>query len=256
MVFPRRTDIRRPALRDVLLVGHNGRRITRLGLALQRYGFDVQTVACTAASVAARVPCRPPRVIVVDALPPVSARHVDLFFQLRRRWETVPLIAVTACDDASVMTGLLAIGVDEFASYSSPPADLVVRLRRQLQGARIAAGENADGTPGLGCDVARHIVHANGRSVQLSTREFQLYSCLAGRPNAPVSVDVIVRDVWGARAARPDLAGPVGVYVFHLRRKLSKLGFGDALRTVRGKGYMLLDAGSRPSAPRRRRKRA
>jgi DNA-binding response OmpR family regulator len=256
MILQRRTHARPAAPRDVLLVGHNRRRITRLAAALERYAFDVQTIVCTAASAALRLPARPPRVIVADALPPVTARHVDLLFQLRQRWERVPLIAVTACDDASVLTGLLAIGVDEFASFSSPPADLVVRLRRQLQGARVAAGENAYGTSGLGCDVVRHTVRANGRSVQLTTREFQLYSCLAGRPNAPVSVDVIVRNVWGERATRPGLAGPVGVYVFHLRRKLAKLGFGDAVRTVRGKGYMLLDGGSRQSAPRRRRTRA
>jgi DNA-binding response OmpR family regulator len=223
--------------RDVLLVGANRRRIAFLGRALESYGFDVQPVVCNSRSAPYRVPARTPKVIVADAPPPVTARHVDLLLHLRQRWESVPMIAMTANDNPSVLTGLLALGIDDFTSHSSQVADLVVRLRRQL----VRAGAGTNGSAAMLCDAIRHTVVANGRTVALTTREFGLYSCLAEQANKPVSRREIVRRVWGERTVSRSLHVAVGVYVFHLRQKLGKLGLGRLVHTVRGEGYMLVD---------------
>jgi DNA-binding response OmpR family regulator len=225
--------------RDVLLVGANRRRIASLGRALQSYGFDVQPVVCNSSSVDRRVSAKRPKVIIADAPPPVTARHVDLLMHLRERWQSVPMIAMTASDNPSVLTGLLALGVDDFTSHSRQLADLVVRVRRQL--ARVGSGPNGGAT--MLCDAIRQTVVSNGRTVALTTREFGLYSCLAERANQPVSRREIVRRVWGERTVSRSLHAAVDVYVFHLRQKLGKLGLGHVVRTVRGQGYMLVDEG-------------
>ena len=239
---------RRPTTRisspsaDVLLVGSNTRRVARLGIALGKYGFGVAPVVCNSASVAARIPSIAPSVMVVDAPPPVTERHIDLIYHLRRKWEQVPLIAVTASDDPSVLTGLLAIGVDEFSPYDSRPADLIVRLRRLIERAGLGIPEMTSTAVGAGGEVVRQVMGANGRRVALTTREFALYRCLARRVNLPVSRESIIRAVWGDGARGDAFVASGGVYVFHLRRKLARVGLPNAVRTIRGTGYMLLES--------------
>ncbi|HEY5219950.1 MAG TPA: hypothetical protein VIJ16_09070, partial [Gemmatimonadaceae bacterium] len=118
----------------VLVIGRSRARVIAVRRALDRYGISTTTMDWRApASGLWRLGSKTPHVIVVDIPPPVTADHVDMLTRLRDRWEHAPQIALTAKAGPSVLTSLLAVGVDDFVSSENSWAELVVRLRRQLR---------------------------------------------------------------------------------------------------------------------------
>ena len=195
-------------------------------------------------SVGFRAPEREPQTIVVDAPAPVTRAQVSRFRQLRERWPRVPTIVMTATDDPSVLSGFLVLGADDFATHSDSAAELVVRIRWQLAGRDATPVEVLEDARGLTLDATRHALTAHGLSVPLTVQEYVLYSCLAKGQGAPVSREAIACCLRKVQVATGDSAEQVSVYVCFLRRKLARLGFDKALRTVRGKGYSLIESAS------------
>ena len=90
---------------------------------------------------------------------------------------------------------------------------------------------------GLRLDPASERSMVGGVAVSLSRGEFDLLYTLASAPGDVISPNVLTSASGGS--------GPVDVTIHRLRRKLSRCPDGDRLiRTVRGKGYMLVSSGS------------
>jgi len=238
MSHRRNPSLQARELPTVLVLGRVRTRVVSVQRALERYGIVTATLAWRAsASGLWRLGAKSPHVIVVDVPPPVSADHVEILQRLRDRWEHVPQIVVTSAASPSALTSLLAVGVDDFVSSENAWAELVVRLRRQLRRVSPLATPMTIGPDGMQLDATRRTVTANGRSAELTTREFDVFRCLADNGGRTLSREEILRRVWGNAKHRPSAPGIVGVYVLYLRRKLTKLGLAHALRTVKGQGY-------------------
>ena len=212
--------------------------------ALERYGIHTEWLAWRSSAALWRLGARTPHAIVMDVPPPVTADHVEFLHRLRDRWERVPQIVVTWGATPSVLTSLLAVGVDDFVSSEDGWVELVVRLRRQLRRVSALTTPFAAGPDVMQLDAARRAVTASGRRVQLTNREFEVFRCLADRGGQVLTREQILELVWGNGQDRPSSPGIVGVYVLYLRRKLSKLGLAHALRTVKGEGYTFQAPGS------------
>lgn len=265
---PRRKPDRIPSqLPTVLIVGRSRSRVTTLERALGRYGIFTTTLAWRSSAAGLwRLGAKTPHVIVVDLPPPITADHVEALQRLRDRWEHAPQVVVTSEANASVLTSLLAVGVDDFVSCDGNWAwgELIVRIRRQLRRAAPAAGPLSVGPDGMRLDAAKRTVSANGQHVTLTTREFEVFRCLVEGGGGTLSREDVLRQVWGDAEDCPPTPGIVGVYVLYLRRKLGKVGLAQALRTVKGKGYSFqapgrywdpsAAAGSAPASARARRR--
>jgi DNA-binding response OmpR family regulator len=222
----------------VLVMGRIRARVPIIRKALERYGLTTATLAWkSSASGLWRLGAKTPQVIVVDIPPPVTADHVEMLQRLRDRWEHAPQLVVTAGASPSVLTSLLAVGVDDFVADEDAWGELIVRLRRQLRRVSPQTMPGTMGPDGMQMDAARRTVSAHGRTVSLTTREFDVFACLAESGGKILSREDILRQVWGNADDRPSTAGIVGVYILYLRRKLTKLGLAHALRTIKGEGY-------------------
>ncbi len=222
----------------VLVVGRVRARAAAVRKALERYGILTTTLAWRASrSGLWRLGSVAPHVIVVDLPVPVSADHVEVLQRLRDRWEHVPQIVITSGATASVLTSLLAVGVDDFVSDAKAWGELIVRLRRQLRRVSPLAMPLTMGPDGMQLDAVRRTVSAHGREVTLTAREFDVFRCLTESGGTTLSREEILRRVWGNAKDRPSTPGIVGVYVLYVRRKLTKLGLAHALRTVKYRGY-------------------
>jgi DNA-binding response OmpR family regulator/putative methionine-R-sulfoxide reductase with GAF domain len=95
----------------------------------------------------------------------------------------------------------------------------------------------------LELDTRRGLVHlADGRWIQLTTREMALLAYLADRLNRPVSREELLAQVWGYAPGASTRT--VDVTVARLRRKLEAEPSEPLyLRTVHGDGYCLVAAG-------------
>ncbi|MEP6297714.1 MAG: winged helix-turn-helix domain-containing protein, partial [Ilumatobacter sp.] len=87
----------------------------------------------------------------------------------------------------------------------------------------------------LSIDLAGHTAMVDGRSIDLSSREFALLEVLARHAGRVLSQTQLLDQVWGY-----DFDGSsnvVEVYVSHLRGKIGA----ERIKTVRGAGYKLHD---------------
>ena len=78
----------------------------------------------------------------------------------------------------------------------------------------------------------------DGRTVDLSPREFSLLECLLRHPGQTLTRDQLLDQAWPFSVAVTPNA--VDAYIHYLRDKLG--GSGRLIETVRGVGYRLADA--------------
>lgn len=222
----------------VLVLGRVRARVAIIQRALERYGVRTSTLPLRSSTSGLwRLGARVPHAIVVELPPAVTAAHVEVLLRLRDRWEQVPQIVVTSSATPSVLTSLLAVGVDDFVLSNGAWAELMVRLRRQLR--RVAPGVPAmtAGPDAMQLDATRRTVTANGHRAALTSREFDVFRCLVDDGGTTLSREEILRRVWTDTDDRPASPGIIGVYILYLRRKLTKLGLAHTLHTVKGEGY-------------------
>jgi DNA-binding response OmpR family regulator len=80
-------------------------------------------------------------------------------------------------------------------------------------------------------------VTVNGRTLDLTPKEFELLECLLRASGRVVTRSQIKEHVWGFTFDAPTKV--VDLYVHYLRRKLDGAGAPPVIQTVRGIGYSI-----------------
>ncbi|WP_371497291.1 response regulator transcription factor [Kitasatospora sp. NBC_00374] len=157
----------------------------------------------------------------------------------------VPVIISTARDDEAEIVRLLNDGADDYLVKPFSGEHLTARMAAVLR--RLGAGGPA--TPqvlrvgGLAIDPQRREAVLDGRTLDLTRREFDLLAFLAARPGVVVPRKEILAEVW-----RQTYGGDqtIDVHLSWLRRKLGETASSPRyLHTVRGVGVRL----EAPAAP-------
>jgi DNA-binding response OmpR family regulator len=132
----------------------------------------------------------------------------------------------------------LDVGADDYVVKPFALAELTARLRALLR--RDVRGTSSVLRVGeLTLDVARHLVHRDGRELSLTLKEFGVLRYLMTRPGHLVSSEELLEHVWDENA--DPFTQTVRVTVGTLRRKLSLDGEAPLIETVIGRGYRLRD---------------
>ncbi len=157
---------------------------------------------------------------------------LDLLRRLRAGKSALPVLILTARDTAKDIVSGLDSGADDYLVKPFDLGELSARLRALV---RRAAGNSA---PLLECgslriDPAGRSVDYEGRSVELSAREFSLLHELvlnAGKVLSRAQLESRIY-AWGEEVE----SNALEVHIHHLRRKLAP----NLIRTVRGVGYII-----------------
>jgi DNA-binding response OmpR family regulator len=223
----------------VLLVEDDNHVAAALRSALRRRGYDVVVAGTVADALAA-----PAADLVLLDLNLPDGDGTEVCRQLRRRDPQVAIIAVTARGaERDRVTGLLG-GADDYVVKPFSMAELQARiaavLRRSVRAGPAAAGVAAGP---VRIDPAARRVSVDGRDVALTPKEFDILTVLARTPDAVVSRDRLMLEVWHTTwVGRHNLE----VHVGSLR---AKLGRPELVETVRGVGYRLRADRDGPCAP-------
>src|SRR6188472_4428554 len=130
----------------------------------------------------------------------------------------------------------LDAGADDYVTKPFGLAELRSRIRAVL---RRAHGRVVDGVVAVGpvtLDQRARQVTIGGSPVRLTFSEFELLSCLMGRPGKLFTRQELLRAIWGDSAYRDPRA--IDVHIRHLREKLEpKPEEPSLILTVRGAGY-------------------
>ncbi|GAA2432949.1 response regulator transcription factor [Streptomyces macrosporus] len=154
----------------------------------------------------------------------------------------VPVIVATARDDETEIVRLLNDGADDYLVKPFSVEHLSARMAAVLRRARGGAqgGVGADlviRVGGLAIDPLRRQAVLDGRSLDLTRREFDLLAFLARRPGVVVSRRELLAEVWQQSYGDDQT---IDVHLSWLRRKLGETAANPRyLHTLRGVGVKL-----------------
>jgi DNA-binding response OmpR family regulator len=173
--------------------------------------------------------------IVLDLMLP-GRDGFEILGAVRRATPSVPVIVLTARGEIEDRVAGLDAGAVDYLVKPFSVTELVARVRAQL---RVIAEVSASTLSGEGIevDLLTRRVRRGGRSVQLSTTEFELLVFLLRHHGEVVTREQILASVWGYE--HDPATNVVDVYVGYLRRKLGSAEDPAPIETVRAVGYRL-----------------
>jgi two-component system copper resistance phosphate regulon response regulator CusR len=151
---------------------------------------------------------------------------------LRASGADLPVVILTARDSVRDTVAGLEGGADDYVTKPFRFEELLARVRVRLRGER-SAEPTVLKAGGAALDLRTRQVLVNGRTVDLSAREFALAEVFFRHPGQVLSREQLLSQVWGYDFDPG--SNVVDVYVGYLRRKLGK----ERIRSVRGMGYRL-----------------
>ncbi|HEY3215474.1 MAG TPA: response regulator transcription factor [Candidatus Eisenbacteria bacterium] len=173
--------------------------------------------------------------IVLDVMLP-DGSGLDLCRDLRRRGLTTPILVLSAKDGVADRVAGLDAGADDYLRKPFALAELHARLRAlaRRQGLAPPARMKWDN---LLIDFAARRMTRDGDEVPVTAREWGVLECLASRRGRLIERDHLLEEVWGAATAAA--SDSLDVILSRLRRKLGPRLGSVAIRTVRGRGFVL-----------------
>lgn len=219
----------------VLAIVDDTRLAIRLEQTLQPLGYALACIGDAATASRHYDRCSPD-VVLVDLIHPHGWDLLRRFYQRQQ----VPVVVFAPDDESAVMA--LEQGADDALSAPYNLREVVARigarLRRRLGAVPITNIEAELDFIRCGpvlIDLPRYYATLYNTPLDLSPLEFDLLVLFARAPEQMLSKQDIFERVWRTHYIEGDRS--VDSAMLRLRRKLGD--FGDALETVRGKGYRL-----------------
>lgn len=151
---------------------------------------------------------------------------------LRERYDTVPVLMLTARGQLSDRIRGLDAGADDYLVKPFQLGELLARVRavtRRSEGQVVPTLSHGE----VVLDPVKRRVTRRGEAVLLSAHEYQVLLTLLKRMGHVITRDDLERAIYGDRAAVG--SNTVSVFVHQLRRKLGD----DVITTVHGHGYTI-----------------
>lgn len=173
--------------------------------------------------------------VILDlGLPKING--LEILKTVRSKNIRVPILILTAYDEINKRIKGLDLGGDDYLCKPFDLEELCARIR--------ALARRGGGTPraipkiaarGVVLDPVARRVYQNGKSVELSRREFVLLHLLLENVNKVLSREQIIRSIYGWG---DDIdSNALEVHIYNLRKKLGN----SFVNTVRGVGYLVED---------------
>jgi DNA-binding response OmpR family regulator len=150
--------------------------------------------------------------------------------EVRARGDRLPIVILTASDEVRDKVEGFEGGADDYMTKPFSFEELLVRIRRRLRG-----DDRSEATflrvDGVELDLRSRRLSCDGRTLELSSREFALLRTFMQHVNQVLSREQLLSHVWGYNFDPG--SNVVDVYVGYLRKKLGA----ERIETVRGAGY-------------------
>lgn len=165
----------------------------------------------------------------------IGLPDIDGFEVLKRFRSTdreMPVIILTARDGVQETVTGLEGGADDYVTKPFSFEELLARIRARMRSER-APEETVLQAGDAALDLRTRRLTVNGRTMELSAREFSMAELFFRHPEQVLSREQLLSNVWGYDYDPG--SNVVDVYVGYLRKKLGK----ERIKTLRGIGYRL-----------------
>ncbi len=150
-----------------------------------------------------------------------------------RNYSKVPIIMLTAKSDEQDELLGFQLGVDEYITKPFSPKILVARVEAILRRTSQVSETDTMEYGGIYIDKSARVVTIDGRTIDLSFKEFELLTYFMENRGIALSREKILNSVWNY-----DYFGDARTIDTHVKKLRSKMGEkGDLIKTIWGMGY-------------------
>ena len=175
-------------------------------------------------------------ILILDWMMP-GETGVEACARLRRNGYDRAILVLTARDAVEDRVTGLDAGADDYLVKPFEFSELLARLRALGRRTTQRIQPEVEEIGGFKLNRTANILEKNGKMIQLSPREFQLFDLLAQNIGIVVPRDIILDRIWGLES---DVSSNnIDSYMKMLRKKLDAAGEGSVIKTIRGVGYKL-----------------
>lgn len=214
----------------------------RIRSIIKKYAeFEGHTVTEAADGMEAVHFCRNAQfdIIIMDIMMP----ELDGFSACReiRKISDTPIIMLSARAEEYDKINGFELGIDDYVVKPFSPKELMLRIEAVMK--RVARG-SAGGVKkenlivtldngGLRADVTARLVFIDGKRVDMTPKEYDLFFYMLENKNIAISREKFISDVWGY-----DFYGDVRTLDTHIKLLRKSLGrYANLIVTLRGVGY-------------------
>jgi DNA-binding response OmpR family regulator len=175
--------------------------------------------------------------VLLDVMLPKRS-GLEILKTLRQRGLQTPVLILTARDGIEDRVLGLDLGADDYLVKPFAFPELLARIRALLRRGRpseVFRLKAAD----LEMDTATHRVLRGGRTLDLTSREFELLEYLLGHQGHLVSREMLAHEVWKEPRRGTPLDNVINVQIARLRKKVDSDTDRRLIHTVRGVGFVL-----------------
>ncbi|WP_096087521.1 response regulator transcription factor [Agaribacterium haliotis] len=180
--------------------------------------------------------------IVLDVMLP-DMSGLDICRTLRQQGNTTPILMLTAKKSEADRVEGLELGADDYLTKPFSVRELQARVKALIRRASLANDSNRpelESMPlrfsALLIDIDRRIVSYEGKTLKLTSKEFDLLLYMASYPGKVFTREQLLNAVWGYQ--HNGFEHTVNSHINRLRNKFSHAGASLAyIETVWGVGY-------------------
>ena len=180
-------------------------------------------------------------IIIMDIMMP----ELDGFSACReiRKVTNTPIIMLSARGEEYDKINGFELGIDDYVVKPFSPKELMLRIEAIMK--RMSRREGADDTVkkpnviveldngGLKVDLTARLVYINGKRVEMSPKEYDLFFYMLDNRNIALSREKLISEVWGY-----DFYGDARTLDTHIKLLRKSLGeYSKYIVTLRGVGY-------------------
>ncbi len=172
-------------------------------------------------------------IVIMDVMMP----ELDGFSACReiRKFSNVPIIMLSARGEEYDKVHGFEAGIDDYVVKPFSPKELMMRIGAILKRGGISLPENKEvyQLDGLTVDFTGRLVTVDGKHIDMSPREYDLFFFLVKNRGIALSREKLINEVWGY-----DFLGDDRTIDTHIKQLRKILGpYSRCISTLRGVGY-------------------
>lgn len=220
--------------RTILVVDDEKNIVDILSFNLKKEGYNVITAydGEKALSMCGETPLD---LILLDVMLP-KLNGFEVCAAIRRTDVRTPIIMLTAREEETDKVLGLDLGADDYITKPFSMREVMARVKANIRRTVQSAPPDEVKAEGIVIDMERYDVYIDGKSADLTQREFELFRFLSAQPGKVFSREELLREVW-----QYDYLGDlraVDVAVRRLREKIERdSAKPEHIMTKRGIGY-------------------
>lgn len=175
--------------------------------------------------------------ILLDLMLPGKSGE-ELIKEIREK-SSIPIIVISAKVDIENKVQVLKMGADDYITKPFHQEEVIVRVEVQLRKVSSHPEKSVEiGWRGLKLNTEKRSVTLNGKELQLTNAEFDIFIFFMNNPERALSKKEIYESVWKGTYYGDD--NTISVHVSNLRKKISEISTEEHIKTIWGVGFMLI----------------